>query len=315
MSARSLVSIDDLTNEEVSGIFSSAREFKKGKTAKTLAGKRIFTVFFEPSTRTKLSFQIAARNLGAEVIDFPVATSSVVKGESFYDTLRTILAMGTHCFVIRDKISGAVEKARRITGVCVVNAGDGTNEHPSQGLLDAFTIIERKGSIRGKNVLIVGDIIHSRVARSNAKLLSRLGANLVFCGPPTLVSNRYQKYGKVTHDFDSEIPAADVVMMLRLQLERQGSGYFPSIREYREFWGLTRDRMHLLKEDAIIMHPGPINRDIELDYYTADSEQSAIETQVQNGVFVRMAALEFLLGARPKRLGKQGQRQFYRHVK
>jgi aspartate carbamoyltransferase catalytic subunit len=272
----------------------STREVKK---VPTLRGKTIINLFFEASTRTRSSFEVAAKRLSADIINFSQSTSSVVKGESLRDTVLNLEAMNPDALVIRHSASGA---ARYLTTFCrshVINAGDGSHEHPTQALLDAFTIRQEKKSLAGLRVVITGDILHSRVARSNIFCLQKLGARVVLCGPPTLLPLEFRSLGpEVIYDFDRALEGADVVMMLRIQLERMQKNFFPSLREYRRLFCLTRERFQRAKKNAIIMHPGPINRGIEISAEMADSAKSVILKQVENGVSVRMAVLYLLLG-------------------
>ncbi len=260
--------------------------------ARPLQGRRLFNFFVEPSTRTKTSFAIAARRLGAEVIDFSPSASSLAKGESLKDTARTIESMGVHFTAIRHGASGAPVFLSRLVESSVINAGDGANEHPTQALLDLLTMKQRLGRMTGLRVALVGDIAHSRVARSNLWALRKLGNDVTLVGPPTLVPRGLD--AKISHDFDRAIRENDVIMMLRLQLERQRGGLFPSVTEYTRFFGLTRERLGALRKGAILMHPGPMNRGLEISAEAADSDRSVILHQVANGVHVRAAVL-FLL--------------------
>jgi aspartate carbamoyltransferase catalytic subunit len=260
--------------------------------AKPLAGKRLFNFFVEPSTRTKTSFSLAARRLGADVVDFSPSNSSLTKGESLKDTARTIESMGVAFTAIRHSASGAPAFLSRLVGSAVINAGDGANEHPTQALLDLLTIRHRLGKVRGLKVALVGDIAHSRVARSNLWAHRLLGNEVVLVGPATLVPRGLP--AERSTDLDGALRKSDVVMMLRLQLERQQAGLFPSTSEYVRFFGLTRERLGLLKNGAIIMHPGPMNRGLEISGEAADSDRSVILHQVANGVAVRAAVLLLL---------------------
>jgi aspartate carbamoyltransferase catalytic subunit len=266
----------------------------------TLDGKTVVNLFFENSTRTMSSFDIAAKRLGADVITMPVAASSVTKGETLIDTAMTLNAMRPDVLVIRHSASGGVKLLSRKVDCAVINAGDGTHEHPTQGLLDTLTIRRAKGKIQGLKVTICGDIIHSRVARSTTLALHMLGAEVHLCGPRTLVPSGTETWGAAaTHnDLDEALKGADVVMMLRLQRERMEGGYLPSRREYFQYYGLTRERLALAADDAIVMHPGPMNRGIEIESALADGKMSVITEQVEMGVAVREAVLHLLAGAR-----------------
>jgi aspartate carbamoyltransferase catalytic subunit len=250
-------------------------------------------VFYEPSTRTRSSFEVAAASLGAHVLNWTVTGSSATKGETLVDTAKNIAALGVSVIVVRHQHSGAANLVAKSVAVSVVNAGDGQHEHPSQGLLDAFTLRRRWGSLEGKTVAIVGDVLHSRVARSNLHCLRALGAKIVFCGPPTLLPTHLGAEGvTVTTDLDLALAQADAVMMLRVQRERQAEALFPSSGEYHRRWGLTVARAAKLKADAVVLHPGPVNRGLELAPEVADGNRSLILEQVENGVAVRKAILE-----------------------
>jgi aspartate carbamoyltransferase catalytic subunit len=263
-----------------------------------LAGRTVVNLFFENSTRTMSSFEIAARRLGADVVSMPVAQSSVKKGETLIDTAMTLNAMKPDALVIRHTASGGVKLLSRKVDCAVINAGDGTHEHPTQGLLDALTIRRAKGRIEGLKVAICGDIMHSRVARSTTQALHLLGANVHLCGPVTLIPPGTDTWGaaSVTTDFDAALAGADVVMMLRLQLERMDGAYLPSRREYFRYYGLTAERLARAAPDAIVMHPGPMNRGIEIESAIADGPHSVITAQVEMGVAVRAAVLHLLAG-------------------
>ncbi len=295
-----LLGLEDLSREEILHIFRTAETFqgistRSIKKVPPLRGRVVVNLFFENSTRTKTSFTLAAQRLSADVIDFTAASSSVAKGESLRDTVRNIEAMGVDIFVIRHPAGGAPHFITRCTNCHVVNAGDGQHEHPTQGLIDIFTIRERKKRIEGLNVVIVGDIAHSRVARSNFWGLRQLGAKVTFCGPTTLVPKAFEQFGaRVTHDLDEAIRDADVINMLRIQHERMASSVFPSTQEYVRLFGLTSERLAHCKPDVLILHPGPINRGVELASDVADGPNSSILRQVSNGLAIRMAVL-FLL--------------------
>lgn len=264
---------------------------------KPLRGKVVVNLFYEPSTRTRTSFEIAAKGLGADVVNITTAASSVVKGESLKDTARTLEALGAAVIVIRHPLSGAPHFVARHVRAAVVNAGDGAHEHPTQALLDLVTMRRLRGDVAGKEVLIVGDILHSRVARSNALALTRLGARVTLVGPPTLLPPRDLAPGtRMSTRLDEELPRADIVYMLRIQRERQDGGAIPSLHEYRRLFGLTRDRLRLLKDDALIMHPGPANVGVEVDGETVRDPRYAALDQVRTGVVVRATVLHLLAG-------------------
>ena len=262
-----------------------------------LRGKSICTLFYENSTRTRTSFELAAKIMSADTTSISIAGSSIAKGESFKDTLLTLEAMGTDVFVIRHGASGAPHFAAQVVKSHVINAGDGTHEHPTQGLLDMLTIRENKGGIEGLKVLIVGDIMHSRVARSDLWGLSTMGAEVRVCGPSTLLPAEIEKLPvKVFTDLDAALEGVDVVNVLRIQLERMDRGFFPSVREYAKFFGINKQRLRRCKPDVLVMHPGPMNRGIEITPDVADGEFAVITDQVTNGVAVRMALLYLLMG-------------------
>lgn len=284
------------TAESLSEI--STREVKK---VPTLRGKTIVNLFFEPSTRTRSSFELAAKRLSADIINFSQQTSSVVKGESLKDTVLNLEAMNPDALVIRHPCSGAPHFVSTFCRSHVINAGDGSHEHPTQAILDAYTIRQIKKNFKNLRVVIVGDILHSRVARSNIFLLNMLGAQVTLVGPPSLLPAEFKDFGAdIRHNLDESLAGADVIMMLRIQSERQEANYFPSIREYRKLYCLTERRFRLASKDAIIMHPGPINRGVEISSEMADSVKSVILKQVENGIAVRMAILYLLLGGRER---------------
>ena len=303
-----LLSINDLSKDDVLSILSTAAELERiteGPTKKlpTLRGRTVVNLFFEDSTRTRISFETAAKRLSADVINFSAKGSSVSKGESLKDTAQTLQAMGADAVVIRHGSSGAAQRLSDSGWInaTVINAGDGTHEHPTQALLDAFTISKRfptrKSDFSGLKVAIVGDILHSRVARSNVLLLTKLGASVTLIAPPTLLPVGVESWPVlVSYDLDEELPEFDVVMMLRIQLERMQNFYFPSEREYSRRYGLNEDRLLRMKQSGIVMHPGPMNRGLEISAASADSSRSVIVNQVGNGVSVRMAVLYLLLG-------------------
>lgn len=292
-----LLSLAELSREEILHVLDTAEGFKEVstrsiKTVPTLRGRVVVTMFFEESTRTKMSFTLAAQRLSADVVDFSEKMSSTQKGESLLDTARNIEAMGVDIMILRHPAAGAAFHLSRQIGCCVINAGDGTHAHPTQALLDLFTIREKKGRIEGLKVAIVGDIAHSRVARSDVQGLIKLGAHVTLVGPPTLVPRAFEHLGcRVTHDFRGILPEMDVVNMLRVQNERITSSVFPSTREYVRLFGLDDDAVRLCKPDVLIMHPGPVNRGIELAATVADGPNSSILRQVTNGLAVRMATL------------------------
>lgn len=297
---RHLLGLEDLSAEELMHIFRTAENLQEVSTRSikkvpALRGRVVVNLFFEDSTRTRMSFTLAAQRLSADVIELTTGKSSVTKGESLRDTVRNIEAMGVDAFVIRHPAAGAPQLVTQCTNCHVINAGDGQHEHPTQGLIDIFTILQRKGRIEGLNVVIVGDIAHSRVARSNLWGLTRLGAKVTFVGPSTLVPRTFEDMGAhISHDLDAALKEADVVNMLRIQHERMTSQVFPSTQEYVRLFGLTRRRLEGTKPDLLIMHPGPINRGVELASDVADGPNSTILTQVSNGLAIRMAVL-FLL--------------------
>lgn len=300
---KDLVSIASLSRDEIMLILETADSFKEvsGRDIKkvpALRGKTVVNLFFEPSTRTRTSFELAAKRLSADVINFSPSTSSVVKGETLLDTARNIEAMQADIIVLRHPSAGAAETLARQVKSSVINAGDGWHEHPTQALLDLFTLREKKLAFPGLRVAIVGDIAHSRVARSNIHALTKLGAEVRAVGPPTMIPAHLDRLGtRVYYDLDEALREVDVIMMLRLQLERQGRALFPTIREYSRLYGLTMERLQLARPGAVIMHPGPINRGVEIAPEVADSLSSVILDQVANGVAVRMGVLYLLSGA------------------
>lgn len=294
---RHLLGLEDLSADEIRFVLDTADSFKEVSTRSVkkvpaLRGKVVVNAFWEDSTRTRTSFELAAQRLSADVIDFSERGSSVSKGETLIDTARNIEAMGVDVIVIRHPASGAAQMLARTMKCSIINAGDGAHEHPTQGLLDVYTIRERFGKVEGLKVAIVGDVANSRVARSNLWALTKLGAEVIFVGPPTLVPRAFERLGaRVVNDFDSVIGQVDVINMLRVQFERIQSSQFPSVREFTRFFGLTWDRFQRCKKDVFVMHPGPMNRGIEIQSGIADGPQSGILTQVTNGLAVRMAVL------------------------
>lgn len=304
LSSKDLLGIKDLSKDEIILILDTASGFKDVlrrdiKKVPALRGKTAVNLFFEPSTRTKTSFELAEKRLSLDVVNFAVTTSSVVKGESIIDTALNVQALGVEFMVIRHPSSGVPHLVSKHIHASVINAGDGINEHPTQALLDAFTMKEKMGRLEGLIVAIVGDVLHSRVAKSDCYLLTKFGAEVRLIGPPTLVPLEMESVGaKVFHNIEEGLRDADVVMMLRIQMERQDRGFFPSTLEYARYWGLTTGRLSLAKKEAIVMHPGPMNRGVEIVSEVADSPRSVILEQVTNGLAVRMAVLYLLAGTK-----------------
>jgi aspartate carbamoyltransferase catalytic subunit len=315
--SRHLLSAADLTRAEATAILDDADRFSQAllgrevKKLPTLRGRTVITMFYENSTRTRVSFEVAGKWMSADVINVSSSGSSVAKGESLRDTALTLRAAGADALIIRHPASGAAQQLAEWTreghdgGPSVINAGDGTHEHPTQALLDALTIRQRLGSIEGKRVVIVGDVLHSRVARSNVLLLATLGAEVVLVAPPTLLPMGVETWPvTVSHDLDAELPGADAVLMLRVQAERMNGGFFPSAREYSVLYGLSEKRSTTLSPHAVVLHPGPMLRGMEIASSVADSSQSAVLQQVSNGVHVRMAVLfHLLVGAGSEAVG------------
>ena len=297
-----LLGIADLSPEEIVLILDTAEAMQEIahrpiKKVPTLRGRTVVNLFFEPSTRTRTSFEVAEKRLSADTLNVAIATSSVVKGETLVDTALNLEAMSPDMIVLRHASSGACHLLARVCRSRIINAGDGMHEHPTQALLDAFTIREHKGRLQGLKVAILGDLLHSRVLRSNVLLLTKLGAEVWLCGPPTLMPPGIERLGvKVTSVVEDAVADADVIMMLRIQLERMQGAFFPSLREYFNVFGMTEERVRLAKPDAIIMHPGPMNRGVEIASEVADGPYSVILEQVANGVAVRMAVLYLLAG-------------------
>lgn len=297
-----LLDIESLGTEEITNALDTAREFKAVgerdiKKVPALQGKTVVNFFVEPSTRTRVSFELSAKRLSADIINFAADASSFQKGESLKDTARTLEALNADIIVIRHKAAGAPHFLARFLNAHVVNAGDGAHEHPTQALLDVFTIREKKGEISNLNITILGDILYSRVARSNIWALRKLGANVTLCGPSTLVPRVFEQMGcRVTYDLDDALADADVINLLRIQHERQRKTMFPSIGEYAALFGLTRARLAKTKPDALIMHPGPMNRGVEIESEIADGDRAVILEQVTNGIAVRMAVLFLVNG-------------------
>ena len=296
-----LLGLKETSRDDITAILDDAVKLKNDvleqdiKKSNILSGKSIITLFFENSTRTRVSFELASKYLGATAANISAGGSSIAKGETLIDTAKTLEAMGTDVIIIRHSMSGSPHLISKYIGSKVINAGDGMNEHPTQALLDIMTIREKKGKVEGLKVAIVGDVKHSRVARSNIYGLNKLGAEVVLAGPSTLLPSNLQDMGvKVYTDVEKAVEGADVVMGLRIQLERQKKGLFPSIREYNKYFGIDERRLSMAKPDAILMHPGPVNRGVELNPQVADGSQSVINPQVTNGVCVRMAVLNML---------------------
>lgn len=294
---RNLLALEDLTAKEITLILDTAEAFedvstRSVKKVPALRGRVVVNLFFEDSTRTRTSFTLAAQRLSADVIEFAAGTSSINKGESFWDTARNIEAMGVDIIVCRHSVAGASLLIAKNVKCSVINAGDGCHEHPTQGLLDIYTMRKAKGRLKGLKVAIVGDVANSRVARSNLYGLLKLGAEVTFVGPTTLVPAAFAQLGaRVCHDFDAQIGRFDVINMLRIQHERAASNVFPSLREYSRLFGLTDERMRRARPDVLVMHPGPINRGVEMSGAVADGRKSVILQQVTNGLAVRMAVM------------------------
>jgi aspartate carbamoyltransferase catalytic subunit len=299
-----LLDIQSLSRDEITTVLDTARAFKQVgeraiKKVPALRGKTVVNLFVEPSTRTRISFELAAHRLTADVINFTAEASSLKKGETLKDTARNLEALNADIIIIRHSATGAPHFLARFLNASVVNAGDGAHEHPTQALLDVFTILEKKGRIDGLNVTILGDILYSRVARSNIWALKKLGANVTLCGPSTLVPRTFEQMGcRVTYDLEDAICGADIINLLRIQHERQRQTMFPSIGEYTKLFSLNKARLKLAKPDALIMHPGPINRGVEIDSDIADCNRSVILQQVTNGLAVRMAVLFLISGGK-----------------
>ncbi|AXX88242.1 aspartate carbamoyltransferase, catalytic subunit [Malaciobacter marinus] len=297
---KDLIGLRELSKEEILYFLDSAQQFKdlnnsEIKKDKLLHGKTVINAFFENSTRTRVSFETAAKRLAADAINFSSSSSSVSKGETLVDTIKNMQSMKTDIFVLRHSASGAASFVANNIDASVVNAGDGANEHPTQALLDLFTIKEHKGTLEGLNVSIIGDILHSRVARSNIWAMNKLGMNVRIFGPATMIPKYSEVFNcKVCKTMEEAVEGSDVIIMMRIQLERQNESLVPSIREYSKFFGLNKERIKLSNKDAIIMHPGPINRGVEINSDVADSQRSVILDQVENGVAIRMAVLNIL---------------------
>lgn len=299
---KDILALSEMEREEIDLILQTAESFKEISTREikkvpTLRGKTVVNLFFEPSTRTRTSFELAAKRLSADVINISTSSSSVVKGETLLDTARNIEAMHSDIIILRHASSGAPHLLARALRSSVINAGDGAHEHPSQGLLDLFTIKEKKGALQGIKVVIVGDVAHSRVAHSDIHGLKKMGAEVHLAGPPTMIPQGIDRWGVTVHyQLEEAVRGADVIILLRLQLERQGKGYFPTLREYARLYGLDSRRLALANAGVLVMHPGPMNRGVEVTSEVADGLSSVILDQVTNGVAVRMALLYLLSG-------------------
>lgn len=297
-----LLGIKDITRDDIELVFETADNFKAIinrpiKKVPSLRDVTVANIFFENSTRTRISFELAQKRLSADVVNFSASSSSVSKGETLIDTVNNILAMKVDMVVMRHPAPGACQFLAKHVNAQIINAGDGTHEHPTQALLDAYSIREKLGSVKGKKVVIVGDITHSRVALSNIYCLQKLGAEVMVCGPTTLIPKHIESLGvKVEHDLMKALNWCDVANMLRIQLERQDIKYFPSLREYSMLYGLDKERLDKLNKEIVVMHPGPINRGVEITSDVADSKHSIILDQVENGVATRMAVMYLLAG-------------------
>jgi aspartate carbamoyltransferase catalytic subunit len=309
-----LLGLEDLSSEEILAVLDTAESFaeistRSRKKVPALQGRIVFNLFFENSTRTRTSFSLAAKRLSADTQDFSASGSSLSKGESFIDTAKNIEAMGADVVVIRHSTPGAPHLLAQHLNCSIINAGDGAHEHPTQALLDLMTIRRAKGRIQGLTVGLLGDISHSRVARSNIWGLTKLGAKVILCGPPTLVPKAWEQLGcEVAYHLDEVLPRCDVVNVLRIQFERQQRGLFPSVGEYSQFYMMTQDRLRLAKHDLLLLAPGPINRGVELTPEVADGKHSAILDQVTNGLAVRMAVLYLLSGSMGTRAPRPDRR-------
>ena len=306
--SKDLISTEELTADEILTVFKTAQAFKKilsRRTAKTpaLRGKTVVNLFFENSTRTRVAFEMAATKLSADVMSLDMKTSSTSKGETLRDTVENIRALAADIIVIRHASPGSAAYIARVLDIPVLNAGDGAHEHPTQALLDCYTLHEKFGELQGLKIAILGDILYSRVARSNIWVMKKLGAEVTVVGPATLVPREFEKLGvTVSHDLRSALADKDAVMLLRIQHERQNASAFPSLNEYTKMFGLNKTRLSWLKKNAVIMHPGPINRGVEIDSELADSSQSVILDQVTNGLATRMAALYLCSGGKAESL-------------
>lgn len=302
LATKSLLTINQLDREDIELILNTANAFEEVSTREikkvpALRGKTVVNLFYEPSTRTRTSFELAAKRLSADVINIATSTSAVAKGESLKDTAKTLQAMGVDAVVIRHSCPGSPLLLSKWVNASVINAGDGAHEHPTQALLDLFTIRKHKHALDGVNAIIVGDIFHSRVARSNIQAMVKMGANVTLVAPPTLLPKDIESLGaRISYDLDSEIQEADVIYLLRMQLERQEEQFFPSIHEYSDRYCLTKDRLSKAKPDVLVMHPGPMNRGVEIESEVADAAEKIITEQVTSGIAIRMSVLYLLLG-------------------
>lgn len=300
---KSLLSLEEMSRQEILFLLDEAKKIKRQRdqnknTSRVLKGARVINLFMEPSTRTRVAFEIAAKSLGADVISISSNSSSLTKGESLKDTSRNVEALGADAIILRHASAGAPLFLSKVVEVPIINAGDGSHEHPSQGLLDIFTLREKMGELKGKKITILGDILFSRVARSNFWGLMKLGAKVTLAGPSTLVPREFESLGAtVCHNLDKALDSADAVMLLRIQHERQQASHFPSLDEYSKVFGLNRSCLQRMNEKAIILHPGPLNRGVEIESELADSERSVILDQVYNGIAVRMAILKLCVCA------------------
>ena len=298
---KDLLGLEKLSAANIEAVLDEAASFKKSPPPAALSGRVVAMLFFEPSTRTRASFEAAALRLGATVLNFSASGSSLAKGETMLDTLRNLVAVGVTHFVVRHERSGLLQDLAPKVPACVLNAGDGRHEHPTQALLDLMTLRERWGSFKGRRVVLLGDALHSRVARSNLFALKKLGAKVTLCGPTPLAPDSFSALGvKVVHDVEEALKGADAVNVLRLQLERMEQGFVPSTADYAHAYQLTPARAALMKPDALVLHPGPMNRGVEIDSEVADGPRSVVLDQVSNGVFVRMAALSLCEGGRAR---------------
>ncbi len=304
LNSKHLLGLEGMPREEIEHILDTARSFREIldrpiKRVPTLQGKTVVNLFYEPSTRTRISFELAEKRMSADIVNFSASTSSVKKGESLIDTVQNIAAMKIDMVVVRHSSPGAAHILSRVLDANIINAGDGGHEHPTQALLDMMTIRNAFGKIEGLNICIVGDVAHSRVALSNIYGLKTMGARVMVCAPPTLIPREIERLGvEVFYRIDDVIPQVDVLNILRLQLERQKSGLFPSLREYHNYFGITKDRLKRADKPVLIMHPGPMNRGLEISSAVADSEHSVILEQVTNGIALRMAVLYLLAGGK-----------------
>jgi len=306
---KDLIGLEDLTREEILGILDTAEAFRTVfdrpvRKVPIMRGRTVVNLFLEPSTRTRISFELAEKRLSADIVNFSAATSSLKKGETLRDTAENIQAMKVDMIIMRHSSPGAAAYLGRVLEASVINAGDGAHEHPTQGLLDIMTMRQRLGDLAGRKVTIIGDIAHSRVARSNIYGLTRLGAEVTVCGPPTMVPGAIARLGaRVEFDLHRAVADADVLNVLRIQLERQGRATFPGNREYHRLYGVTEEVMRVTRDECFVMHPGPMNRNVEISSEVADGPRQVILDQVANGVAVRMAVIYLLSGGDPGQLG------------